>query len=45
MSRGFSEVYNSENDLEIKSIMKDRITEKEIREVADLMTRIHKRKS
>ena len=50
-SRGFLDVYNSENDPEIKSIMKDMgkgldrwITEKETQEVADLMTRLPKRK-
>lgn len=50
-SRGFLEVYNAETDLEIKSIMKDMgkgldkwITEKETQEVADLLTRLPKRK-
>lgn len=50
-SRGFLEVYNAETDPEIKSIMKDMgkgldrwITEKETQEVADLMTRLPKRK-
>lgn len=49
-SQGFLEVYNSETDPEIKSIMKDMgkdldkwITEKETKEVANLMTRIPKR--
>ncbi|XP_010915948.1 uncharacterized protein [Elaeis guineensis] len=50
-SEGFLEVYNAETDPEIKSIMRnmgkdlDRwITEKDIQDVADWMTRIPKRK-
>ncbi|KAH0450927.1 hypothetical protein IEQ34_021619 [Dendrobium chrysotoxum] len=50
-SQGFLEVYNSETDPEVKSILKDMgkdldrwITEKEKKDVADLMTRIPKRK-
>ncbi|KAI0491822.1 hypothetical protein KFK09_026083 [Dendrobium nobile] len=50
-SQGFLEVYNSETDPEVKSILKDMgkdldrwITEKERKDVADLMTRIPKRK-
>ncbi|XP_042479545.1 uncharacterized protein LOC122060507 [Macadamia integrifolia] len=50
-SREFLEAYNAETDPEIKSIMKDMgkdldrwITEEEIQEAADLMTRIPKRK-
>uniref|UniRef100_A0A1D1YAW1 Uncharacterized protein n=1 Tax=Anthurium amnicola TaxID=1678845 RepID=A0A1D1YAW1_9ARAE len=50
-SREFLELYNTETDPEIKSIMRDMgkdldkwITEKEIQDVADLMTRIPKRK-
>ncbi|KAG6663692.1 uncharacterized protein LOC122299861 [Carya illinoinensis] len=46
-SRGFLESYNAETDPEVKSIMKDMgkdldrwITEKEIEEVADMMTNI-----
>ncbi|XP_058100451.1 uncharacterized protein LOC131245189 [Magnolia sinica] len=50
-SREFQEVYNAETDPEIKSVMKDMgkdldrwITDKEIQEAADLMTRIPKRR-
>eukprot|EP00268_Persea_americana_P064491 TRINITY_DN8495_c0_g1_i1.p1 TRINITY_DN8495_c0_g1~~TRINITY_DN8495_c0_g1_i1.p1 ORF type:complete len:1230 (-),score=298.63 TRINITY_DN8495_c0_g1_i1:2365-5892(-) len=50
-TREFLEVYNAETDPEIKSIMKDMgkdldrwITEKEVKEAVDLMTRIPKRK-
>lgn len=50
-SQGFLDVYNAQTDPEIKSIMKDMgkgldrwITDKEIQEAADLMTRIPKRK-
>lgn len=50
-TREFLEMYNAETDPEMKSIMKDMgkyldrwITEKEVKEAADLMTRIPKRK-
>lgn len=50
-SQGFLDIYNAETDPEIKSIMKDMgkdldrwITKKEINDVADLMTRIPKKK-
>ncbi|KAF9616394.1 hypothetical protein IFM89_029648 [Coptis chinensis] len=50
-SREFLELYNTETDPEVKSIMKDMgkdlnrwITDKEIQETADLMTKIPKRK-
>ncbi|URE11846.1 hypothetical protein MUK42_10358 [Musa troglodytarum] len=50
-SQGFLEVYNAEEDPEIKSIMREMgkdldrwITEKETKDVADLMTKIPKRK-
>lgn len=50
-SREFLELYNAETDPEVKSIMRDMgkdldkwITEKEVQDVADLMTRIPKRK-
>ncbi|XP_077227738.1 embryo defective 1703 [Tasmannia lanceolata] len=50
-SREFLEMYNAETDPEVKSIMKDMgkdldkwITDKEIQDAADLMTRIPKRK-
>ncbi|XP_043716535.1 uncharacterized protein LOC122664668 [Telopea speciosissima] len=50
-SREFLEAYNAETDPEIKSVMKDMgkdldrwITEEEIQEAADLMTRIPKKK-
>ncbi|RZR76898.1 hypothetical protein BHM03_00001798 [Ensete ventricosum] len=50
-SQGFLEVYNAEQDPEIKSIMREMgtdldrwITEKETKDVADLMTKIPKRK-
>ncbi|KAG1335024.1 hypothetical protein COCNU_03G011430 [Cocos nucifera] len=50
-SEGFLEVYNAETDPEIKSIMRDMgkdldrwITEKDIQDVTDWMTRIPKRK-
>ncbi|KAK8693596.1 hypothetical protein V6N13_071173 [Hibiscus sabdariffa] len=49
-SRGFLESYNSENDPEVKSIMKDMgkdldrwITEKEIQEAGDLMKKLPER--
>ncbi|KAK9279735.1 hypothetical protein L1049_013417 [Liquidambar formosana] len=49
-SRGFLESYNAETDPEIKSIMKDMgkdldrwITEKEVQEAADLMTKLPER--
>lgn len=50
-SQGFLDVYNAETDPEIKTIMRDMgkdldrwITEKDIQDVADWMTRIPKRK-
>ncbi|PKA47280.1 hypothetical protein AXF42_Ash017225 [Apostasia shenzhenica] len=50
-SQGFLEVYNSEMDPEVKSILKDMgkdldrwITEKELKDVANLMTKIPKKK-
>lgn len=50
-SQGFLEMYNSETDPEIKSIMRDMgkdldrwITEKETQDVAELMTKIPRRK-
>ncbi|OMP08608.1 hypothetical protein COLO4_06282 [Corchorus olitorius] len=49
-SRGFLESYNAENDPEVKSIMKDIgkdldrwMTEKEVQEAADVMTKLSER--